>query len=509
MIHGGIGYIDRTSLSLPLGLLEPLSIENNTLLFGLYYPSPASTGEYKRVRYPHDLMITPIPPRFWQTIGRIMIRIKHEQGSLAIVSHFLQENGVSILAAECNRSAHRYASWVLTVKFEKLAQRKKLSFDPKNSIYKETLKALQDLESDILNKCTGPLFIDNNDMDLRKPVVPMPACALAFFHNFWQKRKRKNPGKDWLYDPMMLCFDGKKIVAYEGREEKLNSVYDEIDKHKDSLPSIVIAEMDTRDVNIRVVVIPKMSLCRFFNLEMNYQRFAKPDTTRGLFSYLVENLPGCYNMWRVFNQTMENRETDEKGRISCIIEDMTSGDLESQEVINRAKRFCEKFKKLPLPKYLHHIAISKIKVSPIQSEEVLRSIVTEKLGSRISKKDVFVSYAMRDKEIAHKLVDRFRNDSINSFLADEMLRTGDPWNEVIREQIINSREFCLLYTRESAKSQWVSRELGAAWILGKTITPILYGITIKELPDFLKKFQGINFDDIDKYIEDIKFRRTD
>jgi hypothetical protein len=72
------------------------------------------------------------------------------------------------------------------------------------------------------------------------------------------------------------------------------------------------------------------------------------------------------------------------------------------------------------------------------------------------------------------------------------------WDEVIRQGLLNSRELAVLATSESLGSEWVKTEWGAAWVLGRLITPIILRLNPRDLPDRLKQRQWIDFH---KYVD--------
>lgn len=54
MIHGGIGYLTKEYLKLPIALIDPLSVIEDSKLSGRYYP-PHS--DYEQNFYSHDLSL--------------------------------------------------------------------------------------------------------------------------------------------------------------------------------------------------------------------------------------------------------------------------------------------------------------------------------------------------------------------------------------------------------------------------------------------------------------------
>ena len=89
------------------------------------------------------------------------------------------------------------------------------------------------------------------------------------------------------------------------------------------------------------------------------------------------------------------------------------------------------------------------------------------------------------------------------------LTGGDEFSEVIRDALTNAREVCILFSPNSAKSEWVLTEWGAAWVLKKRIVPVLYRIDVDSLPDRLKLLQAMDFSDLEEYVSQVQIRKSD
>lgn len=81
------------------------------------------------------------------------------------------------------------------------------------------------------------------------------------------------------------------------------------------------------------------------------------------------------------------------------------------------------------------------------------------------------------------------------------------WDEVIRQGLLNSRELAVLATRESLESEWVKTEWGAAWVLGRMITPIVFRLDPRDLPDLLRQRQWIDYHRFEEFLRALKDRR--
>lgn len=123
--------------------------------------------------------------------------------------------------------------------------------------------------------------------------------------------------------------------------------------------------------------------------------------------------------------------------------------------------------------------------------------------------DVFISYSHIDEAIAKDLADKIKSHNIRCFLASDEMVAGDNISDKIKNTLNNVYEIMVLVSSNSLKSEWVATEWGGAWVMGKTITPILYGCAVSDLPDRLAALRGVDIDDIDSVLPSIKSRIVD
>ena len=122
------------------------------------------------------------------------------------------------------------------------------------------------------------------------------------------------------------------------------------------------------------------------------------------------------------------------------------------------------------------------------------------------KPKIFVSFPRRDAAFAVEWVMVLRERGIRAFCSYEDIKPGDDWHEKLREAIADCDELLLLCSPEAVQSEWVLIEIGAAWALGKRITPILLAGEVEELPDHLRRIQFAKIDsveDLERLIEQI------
>src|SRR5690348_12251094 len=150
MNRGGLGYLYRTGqLALPLDFLEHLSVTENGVLFGCYYPRSGSPEANPSSTIEHEFMLTPVPFRFWSRCAHLLVRLRHQPGAMQALASVLADHRVAILHSECARSGHRYATWSLHVIFEFDAPDDSGPYDPERSLYPRVDEARLALEATI------------------------------------------------------------------------------------------------------------------------------------------------------------------------------------------------------------------------------------------------------------------------------------------------------------------------------------------------------------------------
>lgn len=103
--------------------------------------------------------------------------------------------------------------------------------------------------------------------------------------------------------------------------------------------------------------------------------------------------------------------------------------------------------------------------------------------------DVFVSYAHADGEFVATLLSRLENENISAF-ADRSISPGEEWLSRLEFALKESKIILFLITPNSLRSNWVNAEAGAAWILKKTLVPILLDADPSQLIEFLRSRQA-------------------
>ena len=108
---------------------------------------------------------------------------------------------------------------------------------------------------------------------------------------------------------------------------------------------------------------------------------------------------------------------------------------------------------------------------------------------------IFLSYAHEDREGVDKVIKELSRKGILSEEKDvvmdavQNIESGSYIRNLIRKRIESASKVILLWTEDSAKSQWVNYEAGMAEALGKPIIIVLPNKSAPKLPENLEGLQ--------------------
>jgi len=86
--------------------------------------------------------------------------------------------------------------------------------------------------------------------------------------------------------------------------------------------------------------------------------------------------------------------------------------------------------------------------------------------------DIFLSYHRTDDEWTKRFVDALSKQGMEVWY-DEIIKAGESWREKLEEGLRQSRNIVFVVTPETARSNWMALELGAALALKKPLIPIV------------------------------------
>jgi hypothetical protein len=103
---------------------------------------------------------------------------------------------------------------------------------------------------------------------------------------------------------------------------------------------------------------------------------------------------------------------------------------------------------------------------------------------------LFISYSSKDRAFAEKLHEVLEASGFEVWRDKTRLETD--WSREIAMALAESDGLCLLWTTQSAESEWVKHEWDTARALGKSIIPCLRP-GAPDLPKPLANIQGVEF----------------
>jgi hypothetical protein len=127
-------------------------------------------------------------------------------------------------------------------------------------------------------------------------------------------------------------------------------------------------------------------------------------------------------------------------------------------------------------------------------------------GKRSRKIDVFLSHAMIDRDQAREIYALLGARGFSVFLAEKSIKPGSRWENDIRSALEDCLEFWMLVTPDSLESKWVQSEWAAAWGLKKEIVPILLRCNGSLLPEPLRGYQAVDFDQVGRLVDELATR---
>lgn len=105
--------------------------------------------------------------------------------------------------------------------------------------------------------------------------------------------------------------------------------------------------------------------------------------------------------------------------------------------------------------------------------------------------DVFISYSVKDEELAQFVRSHLMTQGLSVFLASISLTAGERWTPQIIEQLRASEWVILLASKNALQSANVQLEVGGAIFGKKKLVPIMWDVQPNELPRWISDFQGL------------------
>ena len=345
MHTGSIVSIDSRIVHLKRSLLSPLCVQDGAIIYGMYYPSTNSDIVDERFTVKHDFMFTPVPPWHWPAVGRFLVFLKNEPGCIEGVTKYLEEHNVNILIAESTRSAHRYISITLTVVFEDLLKELGVGLGQELVVLTQEQKKhnlnrlrveVSKIKDGISSDCKDYVFA-SQEVDVFGGVEGYVVNSLQYFYC-----KYCSYGDMEIYKPFEATVEQSKIVFKDMHSDGSYILQNIVKKDE---PTYGFALTSTRDVNIRVAIIPINELEQYRKVKVEYVRESVPGDDRHVISTkgLLRGISGIfkrnnYNIWRLYNTTSIDDDDQERGLLEVIAQSMNDNSDETR-LLNEIENF--------------------------------------------------------------------------------------------------------------------------------------------------------------------------
>jgi TIR domain len=99
----------------------------------------------------------------------------------------------------------------------------------------------------------------------------------------------------------------------------------------------------------------------------------------------------------------------------------------------------------------------------------------------------FISYSRRDRREALELEEALADERFQTYLDTRINPPASPWDQVLRDALVDAELVVVLETAQSAASNWVKREIGVARARGAGV------IAVQPGPPFPFRYIGVRF----------------
>jgi len=476
-------------------------------IWGIHHPPRPEDGTSNTAPVAFDFMLSVIPPEDWARCARFTIRLKHEHSSVAEVANTISASGADLVHTEATRSAHRYGTWNFTVVFRDI-DISKCHLNKSRSYYKQVNAAAKVLKKTIKEECKEVLFRDLKERKLKKPVFLHVNSALTYFHlrqlevaksirkleaAYNKLLQKKEASKEELKSiqveleyygsqiPFKLrALTGSDLAPDDDFKDRLNKIArrNGLDSKEQIASSHLFAEMDTKDVNIRLAIFPRQSDAkRFFGIRATWEleKAHVTDegslaTSRGLLGRISEHFPDSWNIWKVGARQLTNSKHFERGRINYLVESSTAN-----QSLDGHSNYLNQEVNRPLPGV---IALNEVHADMLRANS--RSFIN----------DVVVSCASDNYDDGGQFIQELSELGYAANLLKD-IDPGATWHQSVFNAIRDCKVVLVLVQDQlevDGRSLGVRDEVIAALALEKLIVPVAYG-----------KHKNYNFDRLPSY----------
>jgi hypothetical protein len=301
--YSSLASITEAGVRLHSDLLTPLSIREGARAWAAFYPQPERSG-YPRLFSCHDIMLTPVPFECWPFAARFRFFLKQDvHGGLDSLIKALRKLGFSLICSEASRSGHRFATCTTTVSVDSVKSQfpgaKQMAGDIEeynNAVSKAVFHAVSTLNRD----CQDFLFFDTDALGLEEPIKAERLDSIGYFWAEIQKARQEDKFQPYS-EPWCFTRKGIFLEPNDTTKEFMKMALN------DSIPSRVFAEINTREAQMRLAVLPLSLLKSFAWVEVAYEHNkldACASTGNGPkpipIEQITEVVSRSHNIWRYF-----------------------------------------------------------------------------------------------------------------------------------------------------------------------------------------------------------------
>lgn len=387
MNFGSIAYLNNGKLFIPEYLLRPFSIDNNTDLTLLSYSTPTKEDleeketlkkiGYKNLPIHNDILISPIPYRFWPFLIRVRVLLQERKGAIAALTNYFKKMDLNMLTADCHRAGFRYMVYSCFLECSEMESIKKLKKKQKldwEEIDKEVLNKISELTNVLtiyepkeiigtkknsddvgaavslkeseLKKLLTPYNPENKQEEEVQKFLFIPtiyeynegmkqlirkATTLPYHHKLTIERNKEIEEKGKIEAGRKAHFakyiDGsirlpESLLAELSRLQKIDLLSEKYN------PTFGFVNVDTNAPRIRVTLAKRAELSNFKRIIIDYRRDtigedrSQSQSTKGLVAKTTEILTHKFelNLENVVNRIWVNKREVELGKLEIIAE---------------------------------------------------------------------------------------------------------------------------------------------------------------------------------------------
>lgn len=119
---------------------------------------------------------------------------------------------------------------------------------------------------------------------------------------------------------------------------------------------------------------------------------------------------------------------------------------------------------------------------------------------------VFISSTVKDIDLARDLAQRIKGVGVKVYSVEKNAVAGESIVKKINRDLRDADEVIILLTDSSINNPGLISEIGAAFGLGKQVTPVVLGVGTGEIPSIIKQMNYIKYDQLSKYISNLERR---